>query len=132
MATPVLTRPAAAARPATEPSGVPPRTVVAATLGALLAGALLNSDELVRRAERLPFGTQRDVALDVATRIDDLSELLWLDRPRAAADALAGREHEARPPAPPLPTATPTAGPLPSSSSSPSPSPSSLSESDRW
>lgn len=106
---------------ATEPAAarVAGRTVVAATLAALLLTALLNCDDLVRTARRLPFGTERTVALALADANRDVSHALWLDRPRHALDRLFGNAPAGQPivtppvPAPTIapPTTPPTTGP---------------------
>jgi hypothetical protein len=85
------------------------RTVVIVTLGAILLTALLNCDELVKRADQMSFGWQRTEAVHLADANRDVARWLWLDRPRRAVDELFGRgpQHTVPPP----PTTTPTTMP---------------------
>ena len=58
------------------------RQAVGATTLCLLLMALLSSKQMVESAERMPFGTKRDLALHVAHGVDRVSAFLSLDRPR--------------------------------------------------
>ena len=99
-------------------------TVVTATLVALLLTALLNADQLVTVAKRLPFGQERSVAVALANADHAVSHALWLDRPRSALDRLFGHAPATSPalPTPPAPVPTPTA-PAPNSTPTPGNSP---------
>lgn len=66
--------------------------VLAAGLLALVLAALLNADQLVRDAERKPFGTGRDVSLAVWEPLQSLSGSLGLTEPRRFADEALGRD----------------------------------------
>jgi hypothetical protein len=65
-----------------EPRTLTARQAVAATLLCLAITSLLSSRQMVESAERMPFGTKRDVALGVAHGFDRVSAFLSLDRPR--------------------------------------------------
>lgn len=97
---------------------VRPLVVVVVTLAAILLSALLNSAQLVTTAKRLPFGTERTIALRLADANHDVARFLWLDRPRHELDVAFG--HAPRP----TPTVSPQPSPSPTPSGSPSPSPS--------
>ena len=103
------------ARPASRP--ISPAALVLVTLAALLLVALLNCDELVQLAQRLPYGSQRTIAVDLADVDRDVSRALWLDRPRHALDRLlghgpAGGAHPVSPVTPSRPAvSSPTPGP---------------------
>jgi uncharacterized protein len=106
---------------------------VLVVLGGLLLAALLNPDDLLKRAKAQPFGWQRDVTVRLAEINRDVSRMLWLDRPRRGLDRMLGNEDTAPAaagPAPePVPTIAPTTAPPPTSAPSvaatPSTSPSS-------
>ena len=91
--------------PSAEPEPTSPRprrrprpgTVVAVTVAGLLLAALLNPDDLLRRAQTQPFGWQRTVTVRVAEANQSVSSALWLDRPRRALDRLFGHEHRQGP-----------------------------------
>ncbi len=53
---------------------------------------LMNASSLLRIVERQPFGWQRSVQVALVKPIDGLSHLLFLDRPRTAADDALGHE----------------------------------------
>ena len=53
---------------------------------------LMNASSLLRIVERQSFGWQRTVQVALVTPIDRLSHLLFLDRPRLAADDALGHE----------------------------------------
>jgi uncharacterized protein len=101
------------------------RSLVAVTVGALVLAALLNPDDLLKRAKQQPFGWQRDVAVRVAEINRDVSRTLWLDRPRRGLDRLFGHESVSGSTVGPLPgpTAGPSNGPGPTPTSPVSPSP---------
>lgn len=85
-------------------------TTVLVTLGALLLVALLNCEDVVRAAQRLPFGTERTISLRLANADHTVSHALLLDRPRQALDRLFGHEHRAGSSAlPPVQPTAPTA-----------------------
>src|SRR5271166_3292705 len=91
-------------RPAARRVGA--RTIVIVTLGAILLTALFNGDELVKRAEQMPFGWQRTYALRLADANRDVARSLWLDRPRRALDQLFGHGSQLTLPPPPTTTTT--------------------------
>lgn len=99
MAAPVLLPPPAPApsaeaaeRPEVRTRTASPRTTVLVTLLAALLLALFNTDDLLARAKALPFGWQRTVSVDVASRLHTVSAALLLNRPRLALDRLFGHE----------------------------------------
>ncbi|MCB0992276.1 MAG: DUF459 domain-containing protein [Acidimicrobiales bacterium] len=53
---------------------------------------LLNSEQLVRDAERKPFGTGRDMSLAVWEPVSSFASAVGLTLPRRAADAALGRD----------------------------------------
>ena len=53
---------------------------------------LMNASSLLRIVERQPFGWQRTIQVALVKPIDSLSHLLFLDRPRTAADDALGHE----------------------------------------
>ena len=112
-------------RRAPEVSREPPRrrpgaTTVVLTLAAIALTALLNCDDLVKIAQRQPFGWQRTVALRLAHADQDVSRALWLDRPRRALESALGH-HNAGPSVAPSQPSTPATAP-PASTPAPSPS----------
>lgn len=58
----------------------------------LLVASLLNADALVRGAETKPYGKSRDFWVAVWSPFQDVSDALFLDKPRAAVDQVTGRE----------------------------------------
>ena len=98
--------------PAQRPELVSPVLLVTATLLALLLIALLNCDQLVRLAERMPYGSDRTTALQLANADKNVSHAVLLDRPRQTFDRLFGHARAG------------SAGPEPSISASPAPLPS--------
>lgn len=58
----------------------------------LLLAALVNADALVERAERKPFGPDRDRSLAIWNPVQDVSHVLQLHRLRALGDRLVGNE----------------------------------------
>ena len=66
--------------------------VLMAGVLALLLAALLNADALVRDAERLEFGTRRDVSLAVWEPVQSVANALGLSEPRRIADEALGRD----------------------------------------
>ena len=59
---------------------------------ALLGGALLNAQGILRTAERQQLGTGRTVALAFAEPLASVSSFLRIDTPREAIDTALGRE----------------------------------------
>jgi hypothetical protein len=78
--------------PAPEPRTLSVRQIT--IVGAVAFGlfTLLNASSLLRIVERQPFGWQRTVQVALVKPIDGLSHLLFLDRPRDAADDALGHE----------------------------------------
>jgi hypothetical protein len=66
--------------------------VFVAMIIALLGGALLNAQGILRTAERQELGTGRTVALVFAEPLASVSSFLRIDTPRAAIDDALGRE----------------------------------------
>lgn len=56
-----------------------------------LVVALLNGADVLRQAERLPFGRYREVCVALARPLAAVSRATRLDRPRAALERWAGR-----------------------------------------
>jgi hypothetical protein len=99
------------------------RQAVGAAVLTLVLMALLSSRQMVESAERMPFGTKRDVAVGIAHGIDRVSAFLSLDRPRRALLDLTGHdEHGSGASAAPViaPT-TPTVQPGPTAVDQPVP-----------
>jgi len=67
--------------------------VLMAGLVALALAAVLNADALVRDAERLEFGTSRDVSLAVWEPVQSVSDALSLTEPRRIFDEALGRDY---------------------------------------
>jgi hypothetical protein len=67
--------------------------LVVMVVGLLLA-ALVNSDALVERAERKPFGSGRDRSLAIWHPVQDVAHVLQLHRLRALGDDVVGDEDE--------------------------------------
>ena len=103
---------------------VKPLAVVAATVAAILLTALLNCEQLVTTAKRLPFGTERTIALRIAEDNRDVARFLWLDRTRHRLDVAFGHAPSPVPTFSPQPSPSPSTVPSGSPSPSPSPSPS--------
>jgi hypothetical protein len=74
-----------------ENRGWPRAKAHAAVAAFYLAVALLNGADLLRQAERLPFGRYREVCVALARPLAAASRATRLDRPRAALEAWAGR-----------------------------------------
>lgn len=73
------------------------RTAVVMTLVALLVAALLNADDLSRRANRMTYGWQRTVAVTTTSWLRTVSHDSLLDRPRAALDDVIGSQPDRTP-----------------------------------
>lgn len=122
---PARQAPPAAARRDT----VSARTAVVLTLAAMTLAALLNADDVDRRARLMAFGWQRSAAVAVTGPMHSLSHALLLDRPRHLLDRALGNEPATRPEpmGPPTPAPTrqpaPTTGPTGTPSAGPSPAP---------
>ena len=71
---------------------MPAGKVLLAGIVGLIVAALLNADALVRDAERMEFGTTRDVSLAVWEPVQAISSALGLTEPRRIADEALGRE----------------------------------------
>jgi hypothetical protein len=67
---------------------------IATVAGSLLVASFLNADALARVARQQPDGWQRTAAVAVTSPIEAIADVLQLDRPRAALDALTGTEVE--------------------------------------
>lgn len=89
---------------------VPAGVALIVIIGALLAGLLLNAEDILRTAERQEQGWQRTVGVAVMEPIAGVSDALMLSAPRDAIDSLLGRGSVAAP----TPTATtqPTTAPI--------------------
>jgi hypothetical protein len=70
--------------------------VLVVIIVALLGGAMLNADAILRTAERQELGTGRTVALAFAEPLASFSELLRLTVPREAVDEALGRTQPRR------------------------------------
>lgn len=80
-------------RPSDAPSAtMPAGKALGAGVIALLVAMLLNSEQLVRDAERKPFGAGRDVSLAVWEPVSDVASAVGLTLPRRAADSALGRD----------------------------------------
>lgn len=87
---------------------MPAGYVLAIIVGALMIGLLLNASDIRRTANRQEQGWTRTVSVALIEPVYELSHALWLDRPRAALDAMLGRETMAGEPEPePVVTASP-------------------------
>lgn len=84
--TTTLPPPTAAAPAAPRREGMRSRTAVVGTLVAFLVAALLNADDLDRRAHRLGYGWQRTAAVAVTGPLRDAAGAVGLDRPRDLLD----------------------------------------------
>jgi len=75
----------------------PPMTAaraIATMLVALALGSLLGAASLERVAERQPYGTGRDIALEITKPLKSFSHALFLDRPREWLASLTGHEDQ--------------------------------------
>ncbi|MCB1015169.1 MAG: DUF459 domain-containing protein [Acidimicrobiales bacterium] len=91
-------RPTDQRRSPIEPPPAPPartldvRQITVVGIVAFALFTLLNASSLLRIVERQPFGWQRTVQVALVKPLDGLSHLLFLDRPRQAADDALGHE----------------------------------------
>jgi uncharacterized protein len=76
---------------------LPAARILAICLAALGFAALLNADHLVDRADRQPFGEKRDFWLATWEPVQELSDGLYLNRPRRWLDKALGREIKGTP-----------------------------------
>jgi hypothetical protein len=95
----------------------------------LVLATLLNADALVRDAETMPYGNGRDFWLGVWRPFQDVSDRLFLDKPRAVVDQVTGRDTGQSdpidfPPAAPAAEASGGPGPVIGPTVAPSPTPS--------
>ncbi len=77
--------------PPTRPLSVRQVTIVGVVTFGLFT--LMNASSLLRIVERQPFGWQRTVEIALVKPVEGLGHLLFLDRPREAADAALDREY---------------------------------------
>lgn len=77
--------------PPTRPLSVRQVTIVGVVTFGLFT--LMNASSLLRIVERQPFGWQRTVEIALVKPVEGLGRLLFLDRPREAADAALDREY---------------------------------------
>ncbi|MGI9647085.1 MAG: SGNH/GDSL hydrolase family protein [Acidimicrobiia bacterium] len=84
-----MTTPTHPAPPVIRP--MPAGHVLVVMIVALLGGALLNAQALLRTAERQELGTGRSVALAFAEPLASVSGFLRIDTPRDAVDSALGR-----------------------------------------
>lgn len=75
---------------------LPAGRVLVVMVVALLGGALLNAQGILRTAERQELGTSRTVALAFAEPLASVSSFLRLDLPRESIDEALGRRLRAR------------------------------------
>ncbi|NNE72436.1 MAG: DUF459 domain-containing protein [Acidimicrobiales bacterium] len=66
------------------------RQALVAVFVALFVALALSTSRLVDIATQMPLGDRRDVALDVATALDDAASAIGLDRPAAWIEELRG------------------------------------------
>lgn len=66
--------------------------MLAVVVVTLLLAALFNADALVRDTETMPYGNSRDFWLGVWRPFQDVSDALFLDKPRAVVDQVTGRD----------------------------------------
>ncbi len=71
---------------------MPAGYVLAIIVAALTIGLLLNAADIRQTANRQEQGWVRTVSVTLIEPVYELSHALWLDRPRAALDAMLGRE----------------------------------------
>lgn len=97
------------ADPATQArTTMPAGHAIAVVLVALLLGGLFNAQDVRATAERQPFGWRRTAATTAVAPLVAISDVLRLDRPRAALDAALGRGPAPEPSVvAPQPAATP-------------------------
>lgn len=74
------------------PRTMPVKRMLVLVLLTLALAALFNANSLVRGSETKPYGHNRDVWLAIWHPVQDVSHALGLDRPRALADAVRGRD----------------------------------------
>lgn len=70
------------------------RLLLARVTVSLAVATCLSSGGLITTAERLNYGTGRDLAITAAAAIDDHASALWLDRPAAMLRDATGRSPE--------------------------------------
>jgi hypothetical protein len=101
------------ARASLSATGRVPRVfaVFAALLGVLALAALLNADHLLDRAEKMPYGSERDFWVATWEPVQRLSDAVYLNRPRQWLDQLLDRELNLPAPVAPAPAAVPDALP---------------------
>jgi hypothetical protein len=68
------------------------RDTVRAMGVAFVVASLMGSGALLNKAEQLPYGNQRDVAVELAGGLDRVANLLSLNRPADRLNAALGRE----------------------------------------
>lgn len=73
------------------PRTMPVRRVILLVLLTLGLAAVFNANSLVRGSERKPYGRDRELWLSIWHPIQNLSDSLYLDRPRALVDGVTGR-----------------------------------------
>jgi hypothetical protein len=118
-----------------------PLRLIGLIVAGLLLAALLNADHLEDRADKMPFGAERDFWLSIWRPVQAVSDALLLNRPRQWLDDLTDREitkpnlglvNQPPPtqttgpgnsPTPDQATPTPQAGQSPSPGASPTPEP---------
>lgn len=94
------------ARPTPSPRPLAAGHVLVAMLVALLGGALLNAQAILRTAELQELGTGRSVAMALAEPLASVSSVLRLDLPREVVDDALGRGGPRRDTSVALPTTT--------------------------
>ena len=97
MTTAITDVPASVARRRTRPRWAGGLRIIALCIAALIAGAFLNADHLLSGAEKKQFGRERDLWLAVWTPVHEVSDSLYLNRPRLWIDDLLGREPASAP-----------------------------------
>jgi hypothetical protein len=73
-----------------------PGRVLAVIAGALLIAVLLNAPELEDEAKSKPFGTERDVWVNIWKPFAAVSRALYLDRPRQWVDDITGNSKDGK------------------------------------
>jgi hypothetical protein len=108
-----------------EESSFRPTRVFAVILGALFIALLLNAPELEKEAKAKPFGTERDIWVNIWKPFSTVSRAVYLDRPRAWADEALDRKDDGaifELPGSATPSATSATGqPTPAPSPTPTP-----------
>ncbi len=66
--------------------------IIALAVAGLIAATFLNADHLLDRAEKKQFGSSRDFWVGVWTPVQEVSDTLYLNRPRRWGDRALGRE----------------------------------------